>query len=104
MVTTAWKPLRSGRLEACIEHSESNPGLSLENHEDAVAAVWKTVPECGKNHERAPLTVCSMRYCLPDSSFLRVCNPETLSRVTLALLGIGFQPNPLGWFFVSCSF
>ena len=50
------------------------------------------------------LHICSMRYCLPDSSFFRVCNPETLSRVTLALLGIGFQPNPLGWFFVSCSF
>ena len=33
-----------------------------------------------------------MWYCLPDSSFLCVRSPETLSRVTLAMLGIGFQP------------
>ena len=33
------------------------------------------------------------RYCLPDSHSLHVYNPETPSRVTLAMLGIGFQPN-----------
>ena len=33
------------------------------------------------------------RYCLPDSSPLRGYSPETSSRVTLASLGIGFQPN-----------
>ena len=33
-----------------------------------------------------------MWYCLPDSSFLCVCSPETLSRVTLAMLGVGLQP------------
>ena len=32
-----------------------------------------------------------MGYCLPDSSFLLSYNPETASRVTLALLGIVFQ-------------
>ena len=37
------------------------------------------------------------RYCLPDSSPLRGYSPETSSRVTLASLGIGFQPNiPVG--------
>ena len=35
------------------------------------------------------------RYCLSDSFFLFGCNPETLSRVTLATLGIGFQPKPV---------
>ena len=35
----------------------------------------------------------SIRYCLPDSSFLLSCSPETSSRVTLAALGIGFQPK-----------
>ena len=34
-----------------------------------------------------------MGYCLPDSSLLLSYNPETSSRVTLAALGIGFQPN-----------
>ena len=33
------------------------------------------------------------RYCLPDSSSLHGYSPETASRVTLAMLGIGFQPN-----------
>ena len=32
-------------------------------------------------------------YCLPDSSPILVFTPETSSRVTLASLGIGFQPN-----------
>ena len=36
------------------------------------------------------------RYCLPDSHSLHVYNPETPSRVTLAALGIGFQPNHVG--------
>ena len=32
-------------------------------------------------------------YCLPDSLSSCVYNPETSSRVTLASLGIGFQPK-----------
>ena len=32
-------------------------------------------------------------YCLPDSRFFRVCNPETSSRVTLATLGTVFQTD-----------
>ncbi len=35
-------------------------------------------------------------YCLPDSCLYVFFNPETSSRVTLASLGIGFQPNLLG--------
>ena len=35
------------------------------------------------------------RYCLPDSYSLLVCDPETSSRVTLTLLGTGFQPDLL---------
>ena len=32
-------------------------------------------------------------YCLPDSRFFHVCNPETSSRVTLATLGTVFQTD-----------
>ena len=32
-------------------------------------------------------------YCLPDSCFFHVCNPETSSRVTLATLGTVFQTD-----------
>ena len=32
-------------------------------------------------------------YCLPDSRFFPVCNPETSSRVTLATLGTVFQTD-----------
>ena len=53
--------------------------------------VWKTVPKHTKTSKW--LSALSIRYCLPDSSFLLVLNPETSSRVTLATLGIGFQPN-----------
>ena len=41
------------------------------------------------------------RYCLPDSSFRYHGNPETSSRVTLAVLGTGFQPG-LYSLFVIC--
>ena len=34
-----------------------------------------------------------IRYCLPDSLSYFSYNPETSSRVTLAALGIGFQPK-----------
>ena len=43
------------------------------------------------NSERRSITVKG--YCLPDSSTTHSYTPETSSRVTLALLGIGFQPN-----------
>ena len=36
-------------------------------------------------------------YCLPDSRFFPVCNPETSSRVTLATLGTVFQTD-----FIAC--
>ena len=48
---------------------------------------------CGLSRRRRSTT---MGYCLPDSLSLLVCNPETASRVTLAALGIGFQPNHVG--------
>ncbi|MCI6509396.1 MAG: hypothetical protein MR470_00405 [Prevotella sp.] len=35
-------------------------------------------------------------YCLPDSPPRHGFNPETSSRVTLASLGIGFQPKLIG--------
>ena len=43
---------------------------------------------CGLSRRRRSTT---MGYCLPDSLSLLVYNPETSSRVTLALLGTGFQ-------------
>ena len=42
------------------------------------------------------------RYCIPDSPFIIVVTPETVSRVTLAMLGIGFQPNFIGLSVVVC--
>ena len=46
-------------------------------------------------------------YCLPDSRPLLIYNPETSSRVTLALLGIVFQTNLIAsvvcyWLSVVC--
>ena len=37
------------------------------------------------------IDILSAWYCLPDSHPLLIYNPETSSRVTLALLGIVFQ-------------
>ena len=37
--------------------------------------------------------VLTVWYCLPDSFSLHDYNPETPSRVTLAMLGIVFQTN-----------
>ena len=51
-----------------------------------LTAVWKTVPKRNK----------SIRYCLPGSFFCVFIYPEISSRVTLASLGIGFQPNLIG--------
>ena len=44
------------------------------------------------------------RYCLPDSSSLHGYSPETASRVTLALLGTGFQPALNSMFVVGNKF
>ena len=101
-------------LEDSTERSESNPGRSLGIITIERSAVWKTVP----THERSirfqsdqsafgkilsgetntdykDITDFIRWYCLPDSCFIYHVNPETLSRVTLALLGIGFQPKLL---------
>ena len=76
--------------------------------------VWKTIPSAarvtrdevsglkqrrGSCLEDSTLPVYAHRifymfwYCLPDSSFCYSLYPETSSRVTLATLGIGFQPK-----------
>ena len=41
-------------------------------------------------------------YCLPDSRFFPVCNPETSSRVTLATLGTVFQTDFVALLDVAC--
>ena len=41
-------------------------------------------------------------YCLPDSRFFHVCNPETSSRVTLATLGTVFQTDFVACWLVAC--
>ena len=41
-------------------------------------------------------------YCLPDSCFFHVCNPETSSRVTLATLGTVFQTDFVALLDVAC--
>ena len=43
-------------------------------------------------------------YCLPDSRFFPVCNPETSSRVTLATLGTVFQTGIVGcWYYTEIN-
>ena len=72
-------------LEDNTERSESNPGRSLGVNMIYKTAVWKTVPcwraegayQCGTVFQ--------------TTLFSLVINPETSSRVTLALLGIVFQ-------------
>ena len=49
------------------------------------------------NFNRIFLSDTFVRYCLPDSLLLEIYSPETVSRVTLAALGIGFQPNLCEW-------
>ena len=71
-------------------------------------SVWKTVPSEArvtrdkvsggyrlkrKLSGRQYLIYAWIRYCLPDSCIYVFLYPETLSRVTLASLGIGFQPK-----------
>ena len=49
------------------------------------------------NFNRISLSDTFVRYCLSDSLLLEIYSPETVSRVTLAALGIGFQPNLCEW-------
>ena len=83
-------------LEDSTEQSESNPGRSLGIKNKEGEAVWKTVPEL-YDYWRAYIYLSTYlrRYCLPDSSYLLGCNPETSSRVTLASLGTVFQTDHL---------
>ena len=80
---------RSFCLEDNTERSESNLGRSL----------GIKTKEGGSCLEDSTLPVYAHRifymfwYCLPDSSFCYSLYPETSSRVTLATLGIGFQPK-----------
>ena len=76
-------PIAMIRLEAYTERSESNPGHSL--------GIYKMIKR--KLSGRQYLIYAWIRYCLPDSCIYVFLYPETLSRVTLASLGIGFQTN-----------
>ena len=59
----------------------------------AIRLGWKPIPSKARVIRDDEQAHYNARYCLPDSHFLLVFNPETSSRVTLAALGIGFQPN-----------
>ena len=59
----------------------------------AIRLGWKPIPSKARVTRDDEQAHYNARYCLPDSHFLLVFNPETSSRVTLAALGIGFQPN-----------
>ena len=72
-------------LEANTERSESNPGRSLGVNMIYKTAVWKTVPCWRAEGAQQCGTV------FQTTLFSLVINPETSSRVTLALLGIVFQ-------------
>ena len=59
----------------------------------AIRLGWNPIPSKARVTRDDEQAHYNARYCLPDSHFLLVFNPETSSRVTLAALGIGFQPN-----------
>ena len=71
------------------------------NSPSVPTAVGKRKISIEKNKEKIEKYIClflfidilSAWYCLPDSHPLLIYNPETSSRVTLALLGIVFQTN-----------
>ena len=76
-------------LEDNTERSESNPGRSLGIKTKEWGAVWKTVP-C-----RCMLIAFFICFgtVFQTALFCYSLYPETSSRVTLAALGIGFQPK-----------
>ena len=76
-------------LEDNTERSESNPGRSLGIKTKEGGAVWKTVP-C-----RCMLIAFFIYFGTVFQTVLFCYSfyPETSSRVTLATLGIGFQPK-----------
>ena len=108
---------RKSCLEDSTERSESNPGRSLgiihisgdgcleDSTMTSISIRVNPLNPCSCHHceffsntDLSDSTDASLggRYCLPDSHSLHVYNPETTSRVTLAALGIGFQPNHVG--------
>ena len=54
----------------------------------AIRLGWKPIPSKARVTRDDEQAHYNARYCLPDSHFLLVFNPETSSRVTLATLGI----------------
>ena len=71
---SVWKPIPS---EARVTRDKVSGGYRLKR----------------KLSGRQYLIYAWIRYCLPDSCIYVFLYPETLSRVTLASLGIGFQPK-----------
>ena len=68
----------------------TRPNKEIREKIKSVASVLSvnSLSACGLSRRRRSTT---MWYCLPDNSLLLSYNPETSSRVTLALLGIVFQ-------------
>ena len=97
------KPTGNKRLEAFTEHSESNPGRSLGIKEKIKESCLEDSTRPSEKYKSRLIKQCLARYCLPDSHFILVCNPETSSRVTLASLGIGFQPIHLAMGYMSLT-
>mgnify|MGYP003551903092 CR=1 FL=1 len=60
---------------------------------------WSSLNACGRREARS--TWWYVWYCLPDSNLYISRNPETSSRVTLASLGIGFQPKLNTWIIIN---
>ena len=82
------------QIQGLVGYFSWNPtAYTIGYRPTAIRLGWKPVPSKARVTRDDEQAHYNARYCLPDSNFLLVFNPETSSRVTLAALGIGFQPN-----------
>ena len=95
-------------IDVLLKDKQLNNKTTKQLNNKTTNSVWKTVPSEArvtrdkvsggyrlkrKLSGRQYLIYAWIRYCLPDSCIYVFLYPETLSRVTLASLGIGFQPK-----------
>ncbi len=95
-------------IDVLLKDKQQENKTTKQQNNQTTNSVWKTIPSKArvtrdkvsggyrlkrKLSGRQYLIYAWIRYCLPDSCIYVFLYPETLSRVTLASLGIGFQPK-----------
>ena len=82
------------QIQGLVGYFSWNPtAFTIGYRPTAIRLGWKPIPSKARVTRDDEQAHYNARYCLPGSHFLLVFNPETSSRVTLATLGIGFQPK-----------